>query len=99
MHHTSHSLPSLTGQIKERRVVLERCKSERKVGLCDVGVLKRVPEGVACREQRAPNFLPVALGVLNRGDSGAGLRSKARPAGLGDPDWLAAGDALGLSDA
>jgi hypothetical protein len=35
---------NLTGQIKERRVVLERCESERQIGLGRVGILERVPE-------------------------------------------------------
>jgi hypothetical protein len=61
----------LTGQVEERGVVLERCESERQIGLGGVGVLECVPEGSAGVEQLAANFLVVALRVLDGGYGGA----------------------------
>jgi hypothetical protein len=73
LHH--HMTDHLTGQIEEGRVVLERGKSERQIGLCHVRVLECVPESVAGAEQSTADVLPVTLGVFDRSDSSARLRA------------------------
>lgn len=65
----------LASQIQVGGIVLEWPKGERKVGLSSIYVLKGVPECVVGAEERAANLVPVALGVLHRGDSRAGVGS------------------------
>lgn len=47
-------------------------------------------------EQRAADLIPVDLGILGRRDTQVLRLAADWPAGLGDPDFLAAGDVLGL---
>ena len=61
-------------------------------------VLLDVPPGVVLSEELTADGVPVLLGVGDAGDGLALVVSADGPAGLGDPDLLAVGDGLGLSD-
>jgi hypothetical protein len=89
---------NLALQVEVRGVVLERCKSERQVGLSRVGVLQGVPENVAGAEKRAANLAVIAPRVFERGYSRAGDGALVGPASLGDPDGLSSRHSLGLSE-
>ena len=65
----------LTSEVEEWGVVLERREGERELRLRNIGVLECVPEGIARAEERATNFLPVALRVLDASDSSTRLRT------------------------
>lgn len=58
-------------------------------------VLQRVPPDVGGVEERAPDVLPVGLGVLDGGDGLANGVAADGVARLGDPDGLAAAAGLG----
>lgn len=55
---------------------------EGHAGLIGVGVVERVPEGVALAEELAADLVPVGLGVGRGGDSVAALGAADGPAGL-----------------
>jgi hypothetical protein len=60
-----------------------------------VGVTEGVPEDVLLAEQRAADLLPVLASVVDGCVRSAVGLAAVCPAGLGDPDVLAAGDTLG----
>ena len=64
---------------------------EGHAGLVGVGVVERVPEGVALAEELAADLVPVLLRVGGRGDGVAALGTTNGPAGFGDLEtWMLA---------
>lgn len=87
----------LASEVVERRAVqVGADDAEGGVRGGGDGVLEGVPPDVVLAYNSASDFLPVGLGVVDGCDGLPGDFAGYGPAGLGDPDFLAAADGVGL---
>lgn len=90
-------LVALAREIKDGlRVQVAANDTETGIGGLGLGILHGVPPDIGLAEHGAANLLPVVLGILLAGDSGARLLTRDGPAGLSDPDGLAGASVLDL---